>query len=334
MSIAPSSCRAPRAPQRQTVRLGEGKSPGEGGFRGNQIVRALAAAEDLQRFTGHVREAQPVSFLERCAGQRRRLTGISGDRRLGEHSVQPGHEILVGCRRRLQASLHEQLVRLLPPRRGNSGTGQAEVDLRPSPRRPGILAQPAQQRGRHLDRSLALAREGQHVQQELVHVEAPRIVVRQQAVGAVEDGFRRRQGSPLERPAGHLQEQRRGGAWVARAEEQLCGQPAPLVLEARVCRLHRLEGTSRQGLRLRREELREHGVPRQRVPEPETSVPTVERDDLRVDRFVERGKDGFLADAGHRRQQTPVEPSPEHGGCDEDGSAVLAEPRNPSPHAL
>ena len=70
------------------------------------------------------------------------------------------------------------------------------------------------------------------------------------------------------------------------------------------------------------------------MSEPEASVPAIERDDLRVDRFVKRSKDRFLGETGHRRKQTPLEPPPEHGCCDEHRSAMRVEPRNPSSDAL
>ena len=130
----------------------------------------------------------------------------------------------------------------------------------------------------------------------------PRAFGRQLGAGQCSTG----QGAP-----GALGRERRGRVPVAGALGELGRQLAPRAGQARVCPLHRHERPARQLGALRWQQLGEHGLPGERVAEPEPLA--VDGDELGVDGPTQRPDGRRAVDRGDAGEQVPVETPAQHG---------------------
>ena len=190
------------------------------------------------------------------------------------------------------------------PREERAGARPAGRPVRPArssvrssacpsrPRRPGLP-------GVHEDRH-----------QHLVGIGRGRRPGRGQQPGAFGRQLRAGQRAAGQRAPGALDRERRRRLPVPGRLGELGGQLAPRAGQPGVRPLHRDERPRRQRGPLRREELGEHGLARQRVPEPEPLA--VHGDELRVDRPAQRRHGRRAVDGGDARQQVPVEAAAQH----------------------
>ena len=173
--------------------------------------------------------------------------------------------------------------------------------------------QPRQQALADLAHPLGVAGLDEHLAERLVDLDGQLPVVADQPSGPLQVRLGAGQRAATERPSPRLEVQPgRPGRFLSLFGE-LGRQLAPLPGQARMSGLDSTETARGEGCSLRRKELREDGVPSQRMAEPEAGpgIGGLHGQQLGVDSPAEAiDHSGFVL-AAHVRQQAPVEASAE-----------------------
>ncbi len=297
-----------------------------------EVPFAGEGGEEFQGLAGNGRQTVALRRLERGVGE---FLGQLGAVRAGgvECQVGGGHIDRGGA------------AFVGPGPQEGSGLGYLSVSVLPAARGVGHLGEPGVQRGEPGGAQAAAAegvqvlREaegpgevtgfGERGEQGLQGVGAPGGVLAggEQPFGAAEQGDRGADRAGREGAQAGVGEQAAGLGLVARLGAQLRDEGAPVALEVRVERLHRVRGAAGHRRPVARCELGEQGLGGERVAE---RVPVrggfVGDDELGRDAGVQVAEQPAVVDAGHPLEHGQREATADHGGRGQQGQPLRAEP--------